>query len=527
MTIERGGHKLRLTVRFNYSGQAEFLESATAPVLYFRSMLADKGAIERAKAMLAGLSFRDGGGTAVSMYDGKFPAGWTKEFAGTRIKVPYPAQIESLQTDPKEDGVGSTVRYAVYQSGGESSWAVAERLAETQESIVDLAKRPLPRVSDVFPKPRIASADLVEWNGQKLLRQRGEYDSGEFTREWMSLTARDNFWRLHTVILRKKKGAPWPSVPFPIDAPGTPVVEGAWKKPPGNYVRTVDLGSGARFTYSVWGAGEPAADGETLTLVSEKYQATTLRFGKSAEAATEELDMTGRFDSKLVERLKLKAFDYQWKREGASWWLAHRKITKGERGEDLVLRAEFVGTEQGGKRFLLTMVGIDNDSQRQAMAEAVVSCKGADGTPLFRTHPGGKAGTEYILPFHKRRHTLDTPTPLEAVALGEGHLLLGGFYLPDEARAVLSVQMDFTGGVPHEQRVFESRLRGQKMGGAKKVEFGNGGKKVAGWRREFKNPGGTPVYLTTFFVGGGAYVHVMQTKGKPESWRESLSLGGG
>ncbi|RYG24804.1 hypothetical protein EON82_09500 [bacterium] len=524
MTIERSGHKLRLTVRRNFSGQMEIFETAITPVLYFRSLLADKDATDRAKAILTGLGFRNGNENAVPMYDRGFPAGWTKDFAGARVKVPYPAQEESLSTDPKEDGIQTTVRFSGYESDENGSWAIVERLDQTKDSILEVAKRLLPRAADLFPKPRMSGADLVEWNGRMLLRQRGEYDVPGFEKEWVSLTARDEFWRLHTVILRKKKGTPWPKTPFPVDAPGTPVVEGAWKKPSGVYERTVDLGGDAKFTYSAFGPGELVAQNETYTLTNSKYESATLRYGKAAETAFAELDLQSRFETGLDERLRVKPLDYQWHREGKTWWLARRWLGKGEKGEDLVMRAEFVGTEQGGKPFVLSMVGIDNESFGRGMREAVVSCKGSDGALLFREHPWGKPGTEYILPFQRQRFVLEIASPLEAIALGDGHAILGGFFLKDEARVVLSVQMNHWGGVPHDQRVLEALFPGDGLRKGKKVKLRRDRQDVEAWRREYKRKDGTSIDVTTIDINSDARIHVLQSRGKPESWRKALGF---
>ena len=183
-----------------------------------------------------------------------------------------------------------------------------------------------------------------------------------------------------------------------------------------------------------------------------------------------------------------------------------------------------MGTEQGGKPFLLSVVGIDNESFGRGMREAVLSCKGADGAPLFKEHPGGKPGTEYVLPFHHQRFALEIASPLEAIALGDGHAILGGFFLKDEARVVLSVQTNRWGGVPHDERVLGALFSGQGLRKGKKVKLRQGGEAVEAWRREYKRKDGTPVDVTTIDVGSDAHVHVLQSKGRPESWRKALGF---
>lgn len=527
MTIERGTFKIRLTARKGYDGSIVLHESSTAPVLYYRTIIAQDAMAERAKSMLTNLTLSDGQGTTHQMYDRGFPTGWTYEFAGTRVKVPIPAQWEYLKGTKEEDGFVGDVRYTAVQSTKESSWGMTERQQRAEDSILDLAKKPLPRSTDFSPNARITKADLVEWNGVKMLRQQGLFGNGEFERDWMSLTVRDQHWRLHTVFLKKDKTASWPSVPFPITAVGTPVVESAWKKPNGIYARTVDLGAGAKFTYSVWGVADPEEVGGVYTLNNETNEATTLKVKDAGKKGFEEWVLaSGAFVPKKLEELKLRVVDVQWFREGASWWMRARYMENSTNSTDTIRLVELVGTEQGGQKFVLTLAGTDTERYREKCQEAVMSCKGANGEPLFKVYPEGQPGSEYALPYHKFRAPVTGISPIPAVSFGDGHILLGGYIMPNDTRVFHSIQLNSWGGVPHLQRVFEGVFRGQKQGKYSRVKFKNSaGVDVNADRREFKTSDGRAAFVTTFTFDSGAYTHVLQPKGLPEeAWRKHLGL---
>lgn len=527
MVIERGTFKIRLTVRYGWDGGVVFHESSTSPVIYYRTIAAPSALAERAKQMLINLTLSNGGDTPQQMYDRGFPSGWTYEFAGKRVKVPYPVQWASHLAVENEDGFSGTVRYSYFRSTKEGSWGMAERIPQTQESIVEIAKRPLPRVVDYNPRPQITEADIVDWDGIKLLRQRGVYGSGEFERDWMSFTARDQFWRLHTAILTKEKNTAWPVNPFPVTATGTPVVEGTWKKPAGKYVRTSEVGPGAKFTYSVWGEGEPVEKDDVITLTNTTYESTTLRIKSQGRLGFEEWDMPAvEFVPKKLKDPAFKILDIQWRREKSSWWLRARQLAKGEKGEDLIRLIEIVGTEQGGEKFVLSMVGIDNESFQASFREAVMSCKGADDVPLFSEHPEGRVGTEYVLPFHKSRVPMNGAAPIPAITFGDGHILLGGYVLENETRVFHSIEINKWGGTPHLQRVFEAVFRDQKMSKVKVVKYRlAAGGEIRAERREVKTKEGKDAFVTTFNWGDGVYTHVLQTKGLPEdAWRKNIGL---
>lgn len=526
MVLERGGWKVRLTARFSYTGAAVFTESCTYPVLYYRTITAQSGAVDRAKSMLTNLVISDGVYAPQQMYQNGFPSGWTYEFSGQRVKVPFPVQWTTSTGLPAEDGFDGAVRYSYYQSTDAGSWAMSERIPTTQESIVDLAKRPLPRLADYSPLPRITKADIIDWSGQKLLRQVGVYGRGEFERDWMSLTSRDQHYRLHTVLLTKARNAVWPKTPFPIDAVGTPVVEGTWKRPPGLYERVADLGNGAKFTFTIWGESEPSEKDGVMTLSNSNFESSSLRYRQDGAKAFEEWVLSdGQLMPKKLVDIKAKIVDIQWKREGNSFWLKARQFGKGAKDEDMFRLIEVVGTEQGGQKFVLTMVGVDNDGFQRSFREVVKSCKGANGEPLFKAYPEGQVGEEYILPFHQSRMPLTIGTPIPAVAFGEGHVLTGGYHLQDQVRIFHSIEINKWGGKPHVTRVYEGVFAGQTLGKPKEIKFKKDGRNIFADRRTVKTLEGLDGFITTFHWGDGVYTHVLQTKGQPEDgWRKHLGL---
>jgi len=527
MTIERGNFKVRLTARQGFDGSIVLHESSTAPVLYYRTIVAEAGMVDRAKSMLTDLTLMNSDGSLIQMYDRGFPSGWTYEFAGVRVKVPIPAQWEYLSGVEEADGFSGSIRYVTHDSKKESSWGMTERIPKSEDSILDLAKSPLPRSTDFSPNARILKADLVEWNGKMMLRQQGLYGNGEFEREWMSLTVRDDFWRLHTVFLKKDKDASWPTTPFPVLASGTPVVEGAWKKPLGTYERVVDFGGGAKFTYTVWGIPDAEPLNDVYTIASSTNEATTLKVREMATQAFKEWDMpSGVLSPAVLVAAKFRIVDLQWRKEGATWWLKTRFLSTGEKGEDIFRLIEVVGTEQGGEKFVFAQLGLDTEGYHRTFQAAVMSCKGGDGRPLFDAYPEGRAGSEYVLPYHKTRGHVQGLSMIPAISLNDGNVLLSGYILENDTRIFHSMELNKWGGVPHLQRVFEAIFRNQKHGGYSQVKFKSlAGAEINAERRNYKTTDGRDAFVTTFEFEDGIYTHVLQPKGLPENvWRKHVGV---
>ncbi|WP_394796245.1 hypothetical protein [Armatimonas sp.] len=530
LIVERNGFKVRLSARYFTGGGVFFVESARGPIPYYRAIVAEKGQEERAKEMLLGATFRDNGSGWRKVYESGFPTGWTYSFAGIDISIPRPQAFEKLTAEKTRDGIDGTVYYTFYGDGGASSWGVSDLYGAKRETVEELARRPLPRAVDYSPSPRIARVDVVEWRGQKLLRQSGVYGNGQFERDWMSFTLRDGNLRLYTASLTKDKKAAWPATPFPVEAVGTPLKGEIWAMPAGTYARTIDLGGEAKFSYTLYGAYAPEAKDDVFTLSDEAYLKAEVFVRSAARKTTDGLNLDGgRFVAKAHDRADYrKPIDYQWKREGKSWWVSLRWLGGDNQRKPTVYREEIVGTEQGGEPFVMRLWAVDTDLNASMFRDAVLSCKGADGQPLFKEYPAGTIGAEYILPLHKQRFPMTPSVSTIAARLGEGNLLLSGYPLPDGVRVVPSLNVTHEDGAklfPHIGLVLGALFPDTKPSSDKKFKLTRGGKElVQRVRREYKNRQGKDVVVTAFELEPGAYITIVQQKGQPESWRTTLGL---
>ncbi len=529
LIVQKNGFKVWLSARYFTGGGAVFVESGKLPLPYYRTIVAQNGQTERAKEMLLGATFHDANGWH-KVYEDGFPTGWTSNFAGIDVPIPQPQAYEKLTAENTRDGIDGTIYYAFYGDGGAASWGISVLYDARLETIEEVAKRPMPRAIDYSPSPRISRVDVVGWKGQKLLRQIGVYGKGQFERDWMSFTLRDGNLRLYTASVTKDKKAAWPSTPFPIEATGEPLKGEIWTMPPGTYPHTIDLGGEAKFSYTLYGAHKPEAKDDVFTLVDQAYLKTEVFIRSAARKTSNGLNLDGGlFIAKVHDKADYrKPIDYQWKRDGKSWWVSLRWLGGDNQRRPVVYREEIVGTEQGGESFAMRLWAVDIDSNASMFRDAVLSCKGSDGQPLFSEYPAGTNGGEYILPLHKLRMAMTPSVSTIAARLGEGNLLLSGYSLPDGVRVVPSLNVSAELGeklFPHIGLVLGALFPDTKPSNDKKFKLTRGGKElVQRVRREYKNKQGKDVVVTAFELEPGAYITIVQLKGQPETWRETLGL---
>lgn len=414
MNIEKGGFTLSLTVGTDFAGNIRITESSKSPVLYIRSITAREADVAEAMQILATLKIRNSSGDWVDMYPSGFPRGWTAPFSDKRVKVPVPRDA---------DKVDSSLGAAYTQSWDEADthWGVVDYWKEFSAKPSELQKVIEVYEGKFYGKSTVDRSDVVEWEGQKLIRVFG---TAQDSKDWVVWYLRNASGKLGAVYAVRTKGKSWPkSLPLDPGATGTPLTDAVWPEADSTAVRTVTHGN-ASISLRVYGHAQPDKDGTTFfSGPTESYQ---VMYGDVAAKLANDCDpeknnLPPRFGAAgIVDAQKLKT-------PTGYWMVARQLVPSDDPKAPKFRRFEILHTVQDGTPFVIWLVGWDNASFRNAMRETMMSAKDKAGNPLIEKYPyDGTVASDYYGPFWGfKQSLLFKDLPMASTSSREGFVLPG------------------------------------------------------------------------------------------------------
>lgn len=402
MTLDRSGIKIKLTVGTDIYGNLRLTESSQSPVLYVRSITARPDRIEDAMDILKGNSIRTEG-DPIRVYANGFPKGWTNEFGDGKIEIPIPQDHEAV--DSKLGKVN------VKQWGNDDSyWYWTDFFTQYQGSPEDLAKQPFPYEGALDNNTIVNRTDAVTEDGKELLRVFGTTGTGDYMKEWVAWYTRSGSGYLDAVLAVRKKGKPWPKdLPFSPTSAGHPVTSETFGEIVGWKTRTLKSGD-AFITADIYGQTKRIEDGWIDYLRDGDNCIIQAYTGSAAQKKWESFTpANGKWKPNAFEKAE-NLIDISVKKFGDTDWYVVRLVGKLADGRKGIQRIELVHTKVKGESFLVWLVGIDKDYNREMSKRMLMSMKDADGKALLENYPP-EAKSEYFLPNHQLRFNMTNLTP--------------------------------------------------------------------------------------------------------------------